>query len=529
MRNLFVLTLAAFLSACGNEPVINEIKDGSMQGYVEEGVEHYLGIPYAQSPEGELRWRAPRPVQGWEGVLAVQETPSPCPQFIPMSGSMQGSEDCLYLNVWTPAEKPAEPMPVMVWIHGGGFTAGQGAYTASEGAGLAGMQDVVVVSMNYRLGVFGFLAHEALGSEDAGHPGSGNYGIEDQTEALRWVQKNISRFGGDPDNVTIFGQSAGGVSVCTQLASPQAAGLFHRAVIMSGPCETPISPLAGAVVLGEKLEQGLECAAADDVLRCMRGKPVEEVVAVLPPDPAFAFGEGYTVWWPVQDGNVLPLQMMEAFDTGQFNQVPIINGATRDEAAMLIWISHDMQFKPLKNEQYPVRLKFLMGSDELSGKVEARYSLEKYGSAFDALTASFSDGFFNCFARHQSAALAQHVPTWSYQFDYAEAPFFIPFVELGAYHGGEIQYLMGSPASFISGSFDQEGERLSQSMMGYWAQFARHGNPNGEGLMNWPAYDGRDQTLILDRKNRMEQGVHKDDCQFWESLPYLRAPNPAPI
>jgi para-nitrobenzyl esterase len=298
---------------------------------------------------------------------------------------------------------------------------------------------------------------------------------------------------------------------------------------MSGPCETPLSPLAGVEVLGDELDAGLGCAGAGDVLACLRGKTAEEVAAVLPPDPAFAFGEGYTVWWPVQDGHILPLQFIDAFESGEFNQVPVINGATRDEAAMLIWISHDMLFKPLQDDQYFARLEYLIGTPELAKRVEAEYPLENFDSAFDALTAVFSDGFFNCLARHQSKALSGHVPTWAYQFDYADAPFFIPFVELGAYHGGEIQYLFGSPASFLQGSFDGDGARLSQSMMQYWAQFARHGNPNSDGRMEWPTYDGRDQTLILDRENSVASGVHESDCRFWDSLPYLRSPYAAPL
>ncbi len=522
IKTLAALVLALLASACSKQPAPLEIGNGKLQGFVEDGVEHYLGIPYAQPPVGALRWRPPQAVADWKGVLTVQENPQRCSQFAPVVNAMIGSEDCLYLNVWTPAEKPAAPMPVMVWIHGGGFTAGQGSYGDHDGLKLAADNGVVVVAMNYRLGMFGFLAHQALTAEDPAQPSSGNYGIMDQTAALRWVRDNIRAFGGDPDNVTIFGQSAGGVSVCAQLASAQAAGLFHRAVIQSGPCETPMSTLAAVSQLGEQVAEGVGCSDAEDVLACLRAKPAAEVAAVLPPDPSFAFGEGYTVWWPNLDGQVLPRQFVDAFSSGHFNQVPVINGATRDEATLLIWLSHNLLFKPLKNEQYLARLQYLVGSAQLAEKVAAQYPLERYDSAFDALTASFSDGFFNCFARHQSQALARHVPTWSYQFDYDGAPFFVPGAELRAYHSAEIQYIFGTPMSLTARRFEPHEQGLADSMMAYWVQFARSGNPNGAGLLPWPAYDGGDQTLLFNVENSVAQGVHAADCAFWEGLPYLR-------
>jgi para-nitrobenzyl esterase len=459
-----------------------------------------------------------------QAVLDAQKLPSACPQFIPLVNRLTGDEDCLYLNVWAPAKPAASPRPVMVWIHGGGFTAGQGAYTADDGATLALEQDVVVVAMNYRLGVFGFLAHPALSDEDPQHPGSGNYGLQDQMAALRWVRENIARFGGDPGNVTLFGQSAGAVSVCAQLVSPQAVGLFHRAIIMSGPCETPLSPLSGASELGLELSRELGCAADD--LACLRSRDTAQVANVLPPDPSFAFGEGYTVWWPVLDGFLLPSQIIEAFQSGEFARVPVLSGATRDEGSMLLWISHDMLFKPLEPQDYLSRLEYLVGDSELAEQVARQYPLSAYAGPFEALTAAFSDGFFNCLTRHQSQALARHVPTWAYQFNYQNMPFFVPGVDLGAYHGGDLQYVFGRPASLFSSQFDEQQAALSRQVMAYWGEFARRGDPNHHGAPTWPQHDRRDLTLLIDSDTQVSHGVHEQACRFWQQLAYLRPANP---
>jgi para-nitrobenzyl esterase len=514
------------LGACSRTPVHTDIIQGRLEGYLDDGVEYYLGVPYAEPPVGTLRWRPPVRALGWGGTRVVQDIPSPCTQFSPVGGRLMGSEDCLYLNIWTPEEKPDEPMPVMVWIHGGGFILGQNAYLPQESALLARRENVVVVAPNYRLGIFGFLTHEALAAEDPAHPSSGNYGIMDQTEALRWVRDNIAAFGGDPENVTIFGQSAGGVSVCAQLASPPAAGLFHQAIIQSGPCVTPMATTPGVNALGSEAERRLGCKDAPDTLSCMRAMNTEAVANTLPPDPTLGFREGYTRWYPVIEPIALPRQFMDAFESGDFNRVPVINGTTRDEATLLIWLSHNFRFKPLGADQYMSRLIRLAGSEAAAAKVAAQYPLEHYASPFEALSEAFSDGFFNCPARQQARAIGQHVPLWSYQFDYDGAPFFIPWADLRAYHAAEIQYVTGQPWSFFRSDFQQRERTLAASMMGYWGQFARSGNPNPQGSNAWPVYDERDLTLLFNLQNSVAAGVHRQACEFWQDLPYLRPPYP---
>ena len=524
MRFFGLLLSATLLCACSVAPVRLQTPNGQLLGYTDEQVQHFLGVPYAQPPTGALRWRPPQPVKPWEGTLNAQQNSAICVQFSPLTGRVTGNEDCLYLNIWTPAAKTAAPMPVKVWIHGGGFIIGQGSYTETDGQRLALRENVVVVTINYRLGIFGFLAHPALTAQDPNHPTSGNYGIEDQTAALRWVRDNISAFGGDPDKVMVFGQSAGGISVCAQLASPAASGLFQRAAIQSGPCTSPMPSLEAVSKLGTQVQTSLSCDNAEDPLACLRGKSAEQVANTLPPDPTLGFGKDYTIWWPVHDDVVLPLQFMDAFESGQFNRVPVINGANLNEATLLIWLSHNMRFKPLRAEQYREKLEYLTGSPELADKVARQYPLANYDSPYWALTDSFSDGFFNCAARWQAQAMSLHVPTWTYQFDYEEAPFFIPWADLKAFHAAEIQYILGRPWSFTRRNFKAKESNLADSMAGYWGQFARSGDPNGAGRTNWPVYDSDDKTLLFNLQNSVGTGIHKKECRFWEELPYLRAP-----
>ncbi len=523
IKRLFVTVLLAVLAACSKQLIVTDTPLGQVQGYIENGSRTYLGIPYAQPPVGDLRWKPPQPAVPWPGPLDATGLADSCPQFAPPFNIMMGEEDCLYLNIWTPEQKPRSPMPVMVWIHGGGFTAGKASYTARDGQRLAAQIGSVVVAMNYRLGVFGFLADRQLSAEDSAHPTSGNYGIEDQAAALRWVRDNIAAFGGDPGNVTIFGQSAGGVSVCAQLASPGSAGLFHRAVIQSGPCDTPLSSLQAVSVLGDRLAAALGCDKADDRLQCLRDKPAKQLAKVLPPDPSFAFGEGFTVWWPVLDGVVIPMQFREAYASGRFNRVPVINGATLDEGSLIIWLSHNFLFKPLQADQYIDRLEYLVGSRGTAELVAAQYPLANYADPFEALTEAFSDGFFNCQTRTISTALARHVPLWAYQFDYREAPFFIPGAELKAFHSAEIQYIFGNPMSVTMSSFEGEQAELERVMMGYWSRFAARGDPNREGLPVWPRFSPDDKTLLFDSRITVAANVHRSDCKFWDRIDYKRA------
>lgn len=523
MKRLAMLTMVLLLAACSNRPLQVQTPDGRLEGYVADGVEHYLGIPYARPPVGDLRWRGPQPPEPWQGILQVVENPTACAQYIPLWPDLIGSEDCLYLNVWVPEDKPTEAMPVLVWLHGGGFFLGKGSFSNDDGANLAALNKVVVVTVGYRLGVFGFMAHPALTAENPAHPSSGNYGIEDQAAALRWVRQHIAAFGGDPERVTVFGQSAGAISVCAHLASPLARGLFRGAIVESGTCATPLPTLASVSELGERVAKGVGCEGAADVPACLRARSAEEVAAILRPDPTFGFNKRSILWWPNIDGLVLPHQMMEAFRSGEFNRVPVIAGVTHDEADLLLWVSHNLWLRPLRADQYLPRLEFLMGSRELAQKVAARYPLADYATPFDALTAAFSDGFFICQTRWLVEALSRHVPTWFYRFDYDRAPFPIPWADLKAYHGAEIQFVFDRPLRLVGPGFTPQEEQLATSLMAYWTQFARHGDPNG-GQRYWPPYAAGRQAMLFGLHNRVASDVTARECRFWEGLDYLRPP-----
>ena len=347
-----------------------QTKDGPVQGIDAGDVFTYFGIPYAEPPVGPLRWKPPVPRAPWTDTLetiAPEAPPIPlapaiipvpkCPQALDIAGPFASflgpiSEDCLYLNVVTP--KAGKGLPVMVWIHGGGFVFGEGVQTDGGTAGnlLAAQQDVIVVSMNYRLGALGFAAHPGLSAESADGV-SGNYGLMDQAAALRWVKDNIAQFGGDPNNVTVFGESAGAFSICGLMASPKAACLFDKAILESGSCERPWATLASAEAQGETLADKLGCAGpkgsdpspAGEVA-CMRTKTPKELMDAWP--IAGSFGVGLTAaaedapqWWPTLDGDFFPEQPAAAFSSGDYMQVPTLLGFNQHEGRLFVWLTED--------------------------------------------------------------------------------------------------------------------------------------------------------------------------------------------
>jgi para-nitrobenzyl esterase len=480
------------------------------------------------------------------------EEPNVCPQEafadLPIPG-FAPSEDCLYLNIDTPMDGSA--LPVMVWIHGGGFTLGEGLQADGGTAGdrIARETGTVVVSMNYRLGQLGFLAHAAL-TEESPDQASGNYGLMDQTAALQWVQQNIAAFGGDPDNVTIFGESAGAFSVCSHLASTQSAGLFARAILQSGSCERPWPTLAAAQAQGDAFSQALGCHSGEDVLSCMRAKSADEVLSALPPAPNFGFNptdEPTGHWGPILDGLFFTEQPSDAFSSGSFNQVPVIVGFTREEARLFTWLGEIAQ-PPLEvtAESYEAQIARLLGGDtELAARAALEYPLESYSEPAVALAAVATDTIFRCPGKREVAKLAPFVPAYLYQFEYQDGhsqlevalPFLgaeLPSYDLGAFHGADIPYVFGYDPlleidlhSFSTILHEWEtgttDDALWREMLGYFAGFARMGEPNAEGGVEWPPYDeGTDRHLIFD--TTVSVGDHAaDQCDFWEGEDYLRA------
>ncbi|MCA9528668.1 MAG: carboxylesterase family protein [Myxococcales bacterium] len=561
-----------------------QTKDGPVQGIDAGDVFTYFGIPYAEPPVGPLRWKPPVPRAPWTDTLetiAPEAPPIPlapaiipvpkCPQALDIAGPFASflgpiSEDCLYLNVVTP--KAGKGLPVMVWIHGGGFVFGEGVQTDGGTAGnlLAAQQDVIVVSMNYRLGALGFAAHPGLSAESADGV-SGNYGLMDQAAALRWVKDNIAQFGGDPNNVTVFGESAGAFSICGLMASPKAACLFDKAILESGSCERPWATLASAEAQGETLADKLGCAGpkgsdpspAGEVA-CMRTKTPKELMDAWP--IAGSFGVGLTAaaedapqWWPTLDGDFFPEQPAAAFSSGDYMQVPTLLGFNQHEGRLFVWLTEDPTVGDgvaITAENYPsfiARAADRAGGDPaLTAQAEAHYALADFPAPGAALAALLTDTIFRCPGLQEAAKLAKRAPTYVYQFDYPKAAFaldgvpglpILPHLDRdaftgwgdGAFHSAEVQYVFGVPAPPLTSAFTpgSDGAALFHEMSGYWARFARTGDPNDTGASSdavaWPRFDpDAPELLRLDTDTTVSGGGPIDACKFWDDKDYLNSP-----
>ncbi|MDP9406785.1 MAG: carboxylesterase family protein, partial [Actinomycetota bacterium] len=489
---------------------------GAVRGEQEYGYRTFEGIPYAAPPTGEQRFRPPQPVQPWSGVRDATEPGSACAQIQRSRFTGSLDEDCLSLNVTTPADpnRRGRGLPVMVWIHGGSFNAGTGSeYNGGE---LALLGDVVVVTVNYRLGPLGFLAHPALTAE-GGAGGSGNLGLQDTQAALRWVQREIAAFGGDPRRVTVFGESAGAGMVCANLVSPASAGLFSRAIAQSFSCSSTLPTQAQAEAVGLQVAARAGCADAATAAACLRALGTEELLRAGQP-------AGYT---PVIGGALLPLQPAEALATGLYNRVPLIHGNNRDESRLFTPAVYGASITP---ERYEEIVRTLYGAN--ADAVLARYPLSDYESPIVALSTLQTDAPFGWpFA---VLATCEHVQAYdllaanrgqrvyAYQFRDRTAPPWLDFpgMEEGAQHATELPYLF--PGFFPEAGLTAEQERLSRGMVLYWTNFARRGNPNGFGLPTWPRYRHSHDVLGLDL--RSQGGIRPVDvaaesqCDFWHDL-----------
>jgi para-nitrobenzyl esterase len=422
---------------------------------------------------------------------------------------VQTSEDCLTLNVWTPDARPPGKLPVMVWIHGGGLVQGASSLSWYDGARLAA-QGVVVVSINYRLGLLGFLAHPALGDT------SGNWGLLDQVAALKWIHENAAAFGGDPQRVTIFGESAGGESVCTLMATPSASGLFSQAVIESAACMavgTPFKRLRGdpapaketAEQQGLRVAQMLGCPAdGAAAVACLRSKTTDEILATIKQKLGF-FGPGEKFGF-VQDGVVLPQAPRTLLDAGKLPKMPTMVGTTADEGTLFA--------PPIKRWfgfNYFVKALFGASADS----VAALYPQEKYDTPRAAAAAITGDATFTCNARITARGLRKaNAPVFRYQF--AHVPSWMPS-SMGATHGSEIPFVFDS---MDPSKGTPEEKALAKTISGYWVHFAKTGNPNGEGLPDWEPYDtATDSYQRLDVPVSGAAGLRTEQCDFFDAHP----------
>lgn len=516
----FTVTLVALLSAlvfvtpapaAAAAPDEVRTDKGWIKGTSTETERKFLGVPFAAPPTGTSRWRPPRPAAPWTGVRPATQPEKWCAQ----SGfDASTDEDCLYLNVYTPPAGPTG-LPVLVWFHGGGYLTGKA--TIYDGVELAKRANAVVVTTNYRLGVFGFLAHPGLRVED--RLGNGNYGIMDQQAALQWVRNNIEAFGGNRNNVTIFGESAGGGSVCTHMVAPSSAGLFHRAIVQSGACihqDLTVSELNGLDFADDlECDYPLNPAAA---LACMRGKGAGELLAEVALDPFDTLLLTYKPSFGA--GSLLPERWDTAIANGRHNKVPVVLGTTLHEGRVFV---HYILPQPIDAATYSGLLFLLFQFD--GDDVEREYPGSAYGGDYRlALSAAVTDSFFACPASGLATALttapAPRPSTRFYEFADQNAPVLpgIPPADwLGAYHGSELPYLFTWPGV----TFTPEQQTLSNQMVGYWAEFARRGDPNGTGRPNWPAFtSGGRNVLNLEPNNIVPRtdfdARHK--CAFWAGI-----------
>jgi len=481
-------------------PVV-ETTAGSVMGAAGEGYQVFLGIPYAKPPIGELRWSAPEPAEPWDGVRDAVEFGAVCPQASAFSWvEVQGTdEDCLTVNVWSPED--AEGAPVMVWIHGGGFMFGTSRLETYWGHELA-KKGVVVVTFNYRVGPLGFLAHPDVGA--------GNWGLMDQQAALVWVQENVSGFGGDPGNVTIFGESAGSVSVCMHLVMTGPEGLFHRAIMESGVCGISDTK-AQANALGAQFTAAVGCDGVDDVAACLRAVPADDAVEALPMAKALFFGGGVK-WGPSLDGTLVTGQPAVQMFLGQGVRVPTLVGSNKDEGTLFIkWAGGGLDQEGLEG----LVANFAPAHAD---QVLAAYPVEDYGSIDATAAAILGDAAFVCTARLAARVLAQGgTPTWMYHFT-REVETSV-FSDLGAFHTAELPFVFGNGLTEFDTTLPAEDQPLVDEIQGYWTRFAATGNPNGDGALEWPGFaPTTKQYLELDVPSSVKEDLKAAQCDLWESI-----------
>ncbi len=454
----------------------------------------FLGIPYAAPPVGRLRWRAPQPVQPWSGTrdaLAFgPDFPQP-PQ--PTARAPRQDEDCLFLNVWTPSLDHGAQLPVMVWLHGGGYTSGSGSDIHCDGAALAA-EGAVVVTLNYRCGLFGFLAHPALSAEaEAGV--SGNYGLLDQLAALAWVRKNIAAFGGDPQRVTAFGVSAGSASISLLLASPRARGAFDAAILHSPGAARPLA----------SLQQAEQAGAALGSLADLRALSAQEVLARTP--LMIPKVRGLTtprVLRPIRDGWLLPEEERPVFRQGRLHAMPMIVGSNADEGTLL---TQQWPLDTLAAYREQVERNFAGVEAEAMALYPARSDAE----ARPAVAAMFADTQFNYGTRLLAQGMAKVEPrTYKYLFLRRR-----PGEPGGPHHGAEVAHAFGNVAA--TGPFDATDLELSKAMRRAWVAFAAYGDPNASGVPAWEQYRPEDDNHLA-LGDRVEPGAawRKPQLDFLE-------------
>jgi para-nitrobenzyl esterase len=493
----------------GPAPIVRTV-DGAVRGAAASGGYEFLGLPYAAPPAGTRRWRPPQPPPDWHGARSATRFAPSCPQpASPFAPPGPFSENCLYLNVYTPTLRRDAHRPVLVWIHGGGFTEDGGRNY--DGSKLAA-DGVVVVTINYRLGALGFLAHPALAPRPGGP--AGNYGLMDQIAALRWVRRNISGFGGDPHNVTIAGQSAGGVSVLGLLVSYRSRGLFQRAIVQSGAFALTQQPLAAAEAAGEAFATKAGCP--DQTAKCLRKLPVDALVNNFP---------GAAIPGVI-DGKILTESISTALAAGRFAHVPILNGINHLEELIFVAGLHvtvsggtfvPIPEEPVTPDSYQADIAAVLSvSAARASAIAAEYPLDAYPSPDVALSTLVSDANFACPALEVDQWTSGHTPTFAYQFNDDSAPERFAPLPPAATHSSEIQYIFDQRNAPIQATLNANQRALAGSMRAAWASFAANGSPSTPALA-WPSFNhGEPVMSLVAPKPQVWTGFSDaHHCSFW--------------
>ena len=481
-----MIAAAPWVSATARAGETAKVAQGIVQGTHEDGLTVYKGIPFAAPPVGELRWRAPQPPADWQGVRPATEFAPECVQggggAGPDGKTPAMSEDCLYLNVWTPAKSPRARVPVLVWIYGGGFNAGATSVPTYSGEVLA-RKGVVLVSVAYRVGILGFLAHPELSAESPDHV-SGNYGLLDMIAALQWIKQNVAAFGGDPDKVTIFGESAGGIAVSQLCASPLAKGLFEGAISESGGSFGEPRPAGGA---GENMRTLAEAERAGVRFATGAGAASIAELRKIPAEKLIAATRGLA--WPITDGQVIPADQYTLYDQKKFNDVPVLIGYNSDEGATFSHFRTPREYVESTRARYgPFADRLLKAYPAGDGKAVPKTARD--------LARDTTFGWHTwIWARLQSKSGNGKV--FYYYFDqHPDYPADSPRAGIGSPHGREVPYVFGHLNDLRNETPTAADHVISDAMVTYWTNFAKYGDPNGKGEPRWPAFSDEHPELM---------------------------------
>jgi para-nitrobenzyl esterase len=518
VRSLLLFSGLFGSQACANDVV--RIQNGDVRGVTQGQVQSFKAIPYAAPPVGKLRWMPPQEPADWTGIRDASDFSSACPQKRPPNFVFEGDEDCLYLNVFKPSD--AKGLPVIVFIHGGanvqysaGFKSPNGV-AIYDGSSLAKNGNAVVVTLNYRLGVLGFIGHEKL-SKTSGYNGSGNYAYMDQNLALKWVQRNIAAFGGDPNNVTLFGQSAGAKSVWVHMTSPLSGGLFHRAIVHSGVREGA-RDLRHAEQMGAELSQSLKCSNAADELACMRDKPANVVVDAMPS------GGGTGKYATVVDNKVLTDSPIAIMRLGRHHKVPVLLGNVADEMAQL---GQEACRGPVEGLTCPNKIQDQSAYEDAVKKyakiiagTSASELLRLYPSSNPSLAKAYNairaDREYICPARRVLDALSANQREFVGRFLYTHVYSDGPMKPFGASHGFELLFIFDTlKGAAFSPTTDELA--LVKTFQEAWSTFAKTGTPPSF----WNGYSAqKDNYAIFDARMSAGEALHADRCKLWDASPH---------